>query len=456
MKMPAMLIVEDDEGLRPSLEQSFKRKGYDVSGAASVTDAVRLLGAHNIAVVLLDIQLPDGSGLDVLKAAQDLDEEIVVIMMTAYPEVRTAVRAMKDGASDFVVKPYELEELHMAVDRAIEVRSLRRSVRRLRRERRSRDEGTDILGESPAVDRLRDEIRKVAEADTPVLILGETGTGKELVVDSIHRNSPRAEAPLVKVNCSAFSESLLESELFGHEKGAFTDAKEARAGVFEMAEGGTLFLDEISELKAGLQAKLLRVVEGQPFRRVGGQREVRTDVRVIAATNRDLEARIGAGDFRQDLFYRLNVFQIVVPPLRNRGDDVVLLARFFLERSATALRKASVRLTAEVEELLSHYAWPGNVRELRNVMERAAILCDTGDVEAHYLPLELQAATFVRHEISMNHGSMPSLAEIERRYIVQVNESVDGNLSKAARILGIARNTLKAKLRTPEEPALGD
>lgn len=446
-----MLIVEDDEGLRPSLEESFARKGYDIIGTSTASEAISLVRQRNIAVILLDIKLPDGSGLDVLRAVKELDDEIIVIMMTAFPDIRTAVDAMKDGASDFVVKPYELAELHMAVERAIEVRSLRRSVRHLRHERQSRNEVTEILGESPAIASVRDEIRKVAEADTSVLVVGETGTGKELVADSIHRCSARSRGPLVSVNCSAFSETLLESELFGHEKGAFTDAKEAHAGFFEMAEGGTLFLDEISEMKAGLQAKLLRIVEGQPFRRVGGQREIQVNVRIIAATNRDLEALIRTGDFRQDLYFRINVFRIVVPPLRNRGDDVVTLARFFLRRSSQALRKGPVELMPDAEDLLKRYDWPGNVRELRNVMERAVILSDTDEVGVEHLPSELRAAAFVRHQVAKEQGNMPSLAEVNQRYVEYVEKSVDGNLSKAARILGIARNTLKARLRASEE-----
>lgn len=279
-----------------------------------------------------------------------------------------------------------------------------------------------------------------------MLVVGETGTGKELVADAIHRLSPRCSGPLVKVNCSAVSEQLLESELFGHEKGAFTDARQARAGLFEMSDHGTLLLDEISEMKPSLQAKLLRVVEGQPFRRVGGEREISANVRLIASTNRDLPARIRSGDFREDLYFRLKVFQIDVPPLRARDTDVALLARFFLQRSAATLRKGAIRLTPPAEEVLLAYDWPGNVRELRNVMERAAILCEAGEVGVEHLPGELQASVFVRHHGARGSGAMPSLSEIERRYLAHVVETVGGNLSEAARILGIARNTLKAKL----------
>jgi len=445
-----MLIVEDDDGLRPALERSFARRGHTVLCAASVARAGELLRAQNIDLILLDIQLPDGSGLEVLKIARNLDEEILVVMMTAFAEVKTVVHAMKEGARDFVVKPFELEELHLVVERTIEARELRRKVRRLEHEQSSRAEAAEILGASPIIERLRDQIRKVAPATTPVLVVGETGTGKELVADSVHRLSGRVDGPLVKMNCSAFSEQLLESELFGHEKGAFTDAKEARAGLFELAEGGTLFLDEISEMKPGLQAKLLRVVEGQPFRRVGGRREIRTNVRIVAATNRDLPARIRSGDFREDLYFRLKVFQIDTPPLRARGRDIVLLARFLLGRSAQALRKGELRLTPAAEEILLAYHWPGNVRELRNVMERAAILCEKNALGAEHLPGELQAASFVRRQEAPGTGALPELAEIERQYIAHVVASAGGNLSEAARILGIARNTLKAKLHLPE------
>ncbi len=444
------LIVEDDEGLRGSLEKSLARRGHEVLGASMLSEAGRMLHQRKIDLVLLDIRLPDGSGLDFLGKARDLDEEILVIVMTAFPEVKTAVRAMKLGARDFIVKPFELEELHLTVERAIEGRELRRDVRRLQRETAAFGDTTEILGESPAIERVRDETRLVAEADMPVLVVGETGTGKELVADLIHRLSFRCDGPLIKVNCSAFSEQILESELFGHEKGAFTDAKEARAGLFEMCDGGSLFLDEISEMRPGLQAKLLRVVEGQAFRRVGGRREIQTNVRVIAATNRDLQARIRSGSFREDLYYRLNAFQITVPPLRARGTDMVLLARFFLQRSATALRKGTLHLTPQAEEILLAYEWPGNVRELRNVVERAAILCKTGEIAGKHLPGDFQVSAFLRRHAAKGSGVMPSLAQIERRYVEHVVERADGNLSEAARILGIARNTLKARIRSPD------
>lgn len=449
------LIVEDDDGLRSSLKKSFQRRHHEVLEASTVADANRLLSERKIDLLLLDMRLPDGTGLDVAAKVRDLDEEIVIIMMTAYPEVKTAVRAMKEGAQDFIIKPFELEELHLTVERAIEGRELRRKVRHLEHERQLRQDTDGILGESRAINRVREQISKVADAHSPVLVAGETGTGKELVADAIHRFSSRSAGPLVKVNCSAFSDQLLQSELFGHEKGAFTDAKHARPGLFEMADGGSLLLDEISEMQLDLQARLLRVVEGQSFRRIGGTREISTNVRVIATTNRDLQAGIRAGSFREDLYFRLKVFQIDVPPLRDRGTDVVLLAGVFLHRSAAALRKPPLRLAPEAEEILCVYEWPGNVRELRNVMERAAILAESGEVGAEHLPRELQASEFVRRHAAQDaaDATMPSLRDIERLYAELVLKRVDGNLSEAARVLGIARNTLKAKIGSagPEE-----
>lgn len=446
-----MLIVEDDEGLRPSLEKSFSRKGYEVHGVSTMKAAVSFLKRRRIDLILLDLQLPDGSGLDVLAFERGLDKETPVIIITAFPDVKTAVNAMKKGASDFIIKPFELEELHLTVARALETVTLRRDVRRLKREQEQISGITEILGESPAIEHVRDLIRNVASTKAPVLVSGETGTGKELVADAIHSLSPRSSEPMVKVNCSAFSEQLLESELFGHEKGAFTDAKEARKGIFEMANGGTLLLDEISEMKLGLQAKLLRVIEGKSFRRVGGNRNIWIDVRIIATTNRDLATLIQSGTFREDMFFRLNTFKIDVPPLRSRGTDVILLAEHFLQTSASALRKAPIRLTSSVKETLVTYEWPGNVRELRNMMERAAILSQSDEVELAHLPKEARSSAFVNKQIYTGLEITPSLREIEQRYIAEVVQNVGGNLTEAARVLGISRNTLKSKYRRAQD-----
>ncbi|MFQ5748149.1 MAG: sigma-54-dependent transcriptional regulator [Planctomycetota bacterium] len=442
-----LLLVDDDEGLRTTLARSFSRRGLEVIQAPNVGEARRVVEEKRLDLVLLDIQLPDGSGLEVLEAIREQDKETLVIVLTAYPDIKVAVDAIKAGARDFLLKPFELEELNLVIERALEGRELRRKVRRLEREKRRREDPSEILGNSPAIQDLREQIRKVAQAATPVLIQGETGTGKELIADSIHRLSPRSASPLIKVNCSAFSEQLLESELFGHEKGAFTGAQDARSGLFEMAEGGSLFLDEVSELKPSLQAKLLRIVEGHPFRRLGGKREIRTDVRVIAATNRDLEKMVQAQGFREDLFFRLNVFPIEAPPLRVRTGDPVLLAGHFLDRSAGMLRKPGLQLTHEAKKALESYPWPGNVREVRNVMERAAILAEGGIVGLEHLPGGMQVSAFLGRRFPSAAGGFPPLAEVEKLYIERVLEQAGGNLSEASRVLGISRNTLKARLR---------
>ena len=452
-----MLIVEDDSGVRSSLERSFERKGYAVIGASTAADAIESLRTRKVDLVLLDIRLPDRSGLEVLKLVRDLDEEILVIMMTAYPEVKTAVQAIKDGAHGFVVKPFELEEMQLTVQHAVAELELRRKVYRLERESQQRQDVKEIIGESAAIQSVHDQIRKVAGADVPVFVVGETGTGKELVANSIHRLSQRSKGALVKVNCATFSEQLLESELFGHEKGAFTDAKQARAGLFEMADNGTLFLDEVSEMNPGLQAKLLRVVEGQPFRRIGGQREIRANVRLVAATNRQISDLIRSGRFREDLYFRLNVFRIELPPLRACENDVVLLADFFLDKLSSDAGKERPRLTGPAKDLLLAYDWPGNIRELRGVMDRAALLCEAGEIGVEDLPVELQAAAFVRREAAPTIGRVPTLRQIESHYVAHVLRLFDGNLSEAARVLGIARNTLKSRLRPHgDEPDAAD
>lgn len=442
-----LLIVEDDTSLRSSLEKIFSRRGYQVFAVGKAKDAINLLKEYSICIMLLDIQLPDDSGMAVLSQACSIDEEILVIMITAFPEIKTAVQAMKVGAYDFVIKPFELEELYLTVERAKQTRSLRRDVKRLERQYINQTENKDILGESSAIKELKNKISKVAQTNTPVLIVGETGSGKELISNAVHYSSDRSNGPLVKVNCSAFSEALLESELFGHEKGAFTDAKTAHIGLFEMADEGTLFLDEISEMKLPLQAKLLRIVEGHPFRRLGGQREISTQVRVIAATNQDLLAKVKNKEFREDLYFRLNVFRIDVPPLRIREADVILLANFFLKNFAKILAKGALNLHSDTERLLLSYNWPGNVRELRNIIERAVILCEENVIGIELLPSELHVSAFTSKEYKNESEKLVSLDEMEHQYMLHVFQSVKGNISEAARILGISRNTLKTRLR---------
>ena len=444
----SIVLVEDDEGIRVPLARMLSKHGYDVRVATTVAEARASIEHRIVDLVLLDIRLPDGTGLEVLRFVRELDLEIDVIIMTAFPELHTAVQALQDGARDYVIKPFDLGDLRLAIKRVLEARKLRRDVARLELKCHQLSEHDEILGEDQVVEKLRERISMAAGASTPVLVVGETGTGKELVANQLHKLSPRAAGPLIKVNCSAFTEQLLESELFGHEKGAFTGAGQSRPGLFEMADGGTLLLDEISEMRLDLQARLLRIVEGSPFRRVGGTREIATDTRVVAATSRDLVSLVESGSFRRDLLFRLNAFDIRVPPLRARGRDVVLLARVFLERAVARLRKPAFRLAEEVEQILLNYPWPGNVRELNNVIERAVILCPGPLIEPVHLPGDLRAETFLADTRGVEPDAWPNLAEMERRYVAHVVEAVGGNLSQASRVLGIARNTLKARLKT--------
>jgi two-component system, NtrC family, response regulator AtoC len=441
-----LLLVEYDAGLRTAITLDLEDAGYEVEAVGSVKEAAHALQKRRVDLLLVDLKLPDGSGLDVLAVAKEIEPPPRSIVMTGFPEVGSAVEAMKRGAHDYVTKPLEPDDLVMTVQRAAESVKLTRRLEHF--ERTVQREGPKILeGDSRTMVELRARIERVAKVEVPVLILGETGVGKELVAESIHASSHRSSGPLVKVNCSAISDQLLESELFGHERGAFTDAKKARTGVFEMADGGTLFLDEIGEMRAGLQAKLLRVVEGQPFRRVGGSREIKTNTRVVAATNRDLREQVQIGEFREDLYFRLNVFPIEVPPLRERERDAVLLAKFFLARSGQKMHRPSVVLSEGAVEALAHYHWPGNVRELKNVVERALILADDGIITPEHLPSELQAESFVRRQSPAGEGALPTLDEVERRFIEFALEQTGGNISETARQLGIARNTLKRRLR---------
>ena len=447
---PILLILEDDDGLRDALARSVARRGFHVTAVDRVAAAVDMLRTQDVDIVLADMRLPDGSGREVLDVAVDVDPEIRVVMMTAFPEVQTAVDAMKQGAHDFIVKPFELEEIHVVLSRAQEAKSLRQNLRRLMRDRPGVAAVTDILGSSDPIESVRAQILQVAPAAAPVLVVGETGTGKELVADAIHRASDRHAGPLVKVNCAAIPASLLENELFGHDKGAFTGAGEAREGLFEMADEGTLFLDEIGEMHPDLQARLLRVVEGKPFHRVGGRREIRTDVRIVAATHRDLKDATRDGTFREDLYFRLDVFRIDVPPLRDRGHDVCELARRMVPELAAPARRPAERLSPDVERLLLEYRWPGNIRELRNVLERAVILCPSRELGVEHVPAELRAPAERPPNDPAGGSSLdeyPTLKEMEERYVRDVLEACDGNISQAARVLGVARNTLKSRLR---------
>ncbi|RMF71505.1 MAG: sigma-54-dependent Fis family transcriptional regulator, partial [Planctomycetota bacterium] len=369
------LIVEDESLIRWSLRQKFEERGFRVTEAEDGAAAREAIDTANYDLIMLDYKLPDMTGLDVLRHLREIDTDAVVIMMTAYSTIESAVEAIKLGAYDYLSKPFEMDELMFTVDKALETTRLRREVRELRRELKT-EYGTDrMIGRDPCMLELFETLDRIAATGaSTVLLRGETGTGKDLAAKIIHQKSDRADRPFINVTCTAISETLLESELFGHERGAFTDAKSQKKGLFELADGGTAFLDEIGDMPPSLQAKLLRFLEERRFRRVGGTKEISVDVRVIAATNRDIEAAIEENKFRRDLFYRLNVVTIFLPALRARGDDIRVLTQHFVERFSKEFKRPVTEISDRVYEKLMGYGWPGNVRELRNVIERAVLL----------------------------------------------------------------------------------
>ncbi len=439
-----VLVVEDDEILRAEIAGALEDEGHAVVQSASTEEATsHLLRQEAFALVITDLKLPDGSGLDVLRKARSRWPDGPVLVMTAYASVDTAVEAMRLGAFHYLQKPLSVETLLAEVEKALEHGAILREREALR-ERLSSEQGLGrILGESPPVARLRAMISKVAKTDSTVLITGETGTGKELVANALHYESPRASGPLVKVNCAALPESLLESELFGHEKGAFTGAEKRRAGKFERADGGTLFLDEISEMGAHVQAKLLRVLQGEEFERVGGDEPVRVDVRVIAATNRSPEEAVEEGRLRKDLLYRLDIVRMEVPPLRERQGDVPLLAESFASTYSSKLGKNIKGISEDVLQIFARHDWPGNVRELENAVERAVVLVHGETIGAGDLPQSITG----KDEAPAPEAGTLNLQEVEKRTIVQALEESGWTKARAAEKLGIFPSSLHKKMK---------
>lgn len=444
-----LLIIEDDQVMRQTLAEVFEKRGHRLLQAASGDEGLTLYQVKKVDLLLLDLRLPDCNGLEVLKEIRDRDDFTPIIVLTALPDVKTAVTAIKLGATDYLTKPFELEELKILVDRSLETASMRDDVTRLRRLKEPPVTLARVVGVSPKAKELETAICDIAKAPkTTVLIIGETGTGKEMIADAIHSESERRDAPLVKVNCSAVPSHLMESEFFGFEKGAFTDAKATKKGLLELADGGSLVLDEVSEMPLTLQTKLLRVLEYQTFKRVGGVKNIDVDVRLIALTNIDLAKAVTEKRFREDLFYRLKVFQITVPPLRERREDIPWLVEKFL-RDFDLLFRRSFRISDQAEDLLKSYHWPGNIRELKNVIERACILASLGEIQPVHLPQELMTASkddLPPEDILTRIGNL-SLKEVEKNQILAALKRTGGNKSEAARILGIARITLREKLK---------
>src|ERR1041384_3936142 len=374
--MGRILIADDHDSLRRGLAQAIAEAGHEVEEAPNGNAALEKLHESAFDVIVSDLKMGGSTGLEVLKTAKTLHPSCAVILMTAFGSVQTAVEAMKAGAFDYVQKPFEIEEMEVKIEKALEMRRMQHQIDYLRHAQGDIYDFDRIVGSSGALEKVLGVVRKVAKSNTTVLVRGETGTGKELIAGAIHHNSHRAARNFIKVNCAALQENLLESELFGHEKGAFTGADKQRIGRFEQADGGTLFLDELGDMSASTQAKILRVLQEHEFERLGGTRTLRVDVRLIAATNRDLPAMVAAGQFREDLYYRLNVVSIEMPPLRERKDDIVPLANSFIQRFAAELKKRIDGLEPDAQKLLMRYNWPGNIRELENTIERAILLAE--------------------------------------------------------------------------------
>ena len=450
--MEKILIIDDEEFIRENVNRVLRDEGYQVIAAVDGKSALELIGGEEIDLALLDLNLGTENGIDVLKAMKEIDPELLVIVITGYGSVETAVESLKLGAFHYMKKPFKADALRLIVKLALQTSSLKREVRAIRKGELEFLEKIPMVGVSSALKEILRQSREVARhPEATVLITGESGTGKELISKTIHHLSQRSEAPFIEINCASIPVNLLESELFGHEKGAFTDAVNRKTGLFEAANKGTIFLDEVGEMEPAMQAKLLRVLENRTIRRVGGTRMIEVDVRVIAATNRNLKEAIQQGRFREDLFYRLNVFPIHIPPLRERKEDIPALATFFLEIYSRKFSRRFSEISTQAHTLLSAYSWPGNVRELKNCIERICIMQPGPVLLPEHLPQEIilsgKAAFPEQHYgTSLDLGLEVAVERFERELVKKALEKSNGNVLQAALLLQIPRGTLRYKM----------
>ncbi|NUP04440.1 MAG: sigma-54-dependent Fis family transcriptional regulator [Polyangiaceae bacterium] len=439
-----VVVVDDESRMGELLGKSLPKRGFDTTSFTCAEDALEHLRLHDADVLLTDLKMPGIDGIETCRRALEIRADLPVVVVTAFGSLASAVEAIRAGAYDFVTKPFEIDALCLTLTRAAKHRELRGEVRRLREAVSAASAPDGILGGSEAIREVHDLIGRIAPTDASVLVTGESGTGKELVARALFRQSQRNNAPFITVNCAALPEPLLESELFGHKRGAFTDARADREGLFVKARGGTIFLDEIADMPLGIQPKLLRALQERRVRAVGSDVEIETDVRIIAATHQDIDTRVADGRFREDLFYRIDVVRIGLPPLRARGNDVLLLAQKFLGQFAAAHRRPVERLSPGAAEKLIAYAWPGNVRELANCMERSVALARFNEIAVEDLPERVRNAASRKPVVEAPGATdeILPLAEIERRYVLAVLDTVSGNKTEAARLLGLDRATL--------------
>lgn len=444
--MQTILVVEDKKSMADMLKKTLEAEGFNIKTANNIKDGIASL-EYSLSAVVTDLKLPDGEGMEILRAVRASFPAIPVIVMTAYGSIEIAVKAVKGGAYDFITKPFDPDHLLLVVKRAMAEKILERENIILKKEFSKFLQMPEIIGSSGACSAIMEKVRRVAPLKTTVLILGESGTGKELVARAVHYLSQRAKESFIAVNCAAIPNDLIENELFGHEKGAFTGAGETKLGRFELADRGTIFLDEIGDMEMTLQSKLLRVLQENEFQRVGGTKTIKVNVRVIAASNKNLQKEVAEGRFREDLFYRLNVFPIVIPPLRERKEDILPLSKYFIAYFSKEMNKIEPSISSESEKRLLNHEWKGNVREIRNIMERAVILCDGQILLPCHLSFGEGMSVRVRHDASLHEVAESAARAVEKARIEDVLKQTNGNKSRAADILKVSYKTLLNKIK---------